>query len=142
MEEKHRVVVASRARRPETAVKQFAFTEAMLPSNGALNEYRKRAWATFNRLTLPTTAEEAWRRTDLRTLPADSFRLPKENEYKDLPAVPKTLLKPLVAGQHGGQIVLLPGGAKADPSTVLRNLASSSPTCAPPNANTRSWSLK
>ena len=31
-----------------------------------------------------------------------------------MPAVPADLLKPLVADQHGGQIVLMPGGVKID----------------------------
>ncbi len=113
MEEEPRVVVTSRTRRPETAAKQFGFTADMIPG-GALKDYRARAWETFNRLALPTTAEEAWRRTDLRALPADSFRLPKDGEYQGLPPVPADLLKPLAADAHGGQIVLLPGGSTVE----------------------------
>jgi len=119
MEEKPKVVVASRARRTEATVKQFAFTAAMLPPNGALSEFRKRAWEAFNRLPLPTTNEEAWRRTDLRPMPADQFRLPAEGAYAGLPAVPVDLLKPLTSDQHGGQVVLLPGGSRLDLDPAL-----------------------
>lgn len=113
MEEKPKVVIAGRTRRPETAAKQFGFTAEMIPS-GALADYRCRAWETFNRLSLPTTAEEAWRRTDLRLLPTDSFRLPEDGLYKSLPDVPGELLQPLAADAHGGQIVLLPGGSTVE----------------------------
>ncbi|MDI6769766.1 MAG: Fe-S cluster assembly protein SufD [Anaerolineales bacterium] len=114
MEEKPKIVVTTRTRRPETTAKQFAFTAAMVPGGGALREFRQHAWETFNRLSLPTTAEEAWRRTDLRALPADQFRLPEDGLYKSLPAVPGELLQPLAADAHGGQIVLLPGGASVE----------------------------
>jgi Fe-S cluster assembly protein SufD len=79
-----------------------------------LASYRTQAWDAFKRLSLPKTTEEAWRRTDLRNLPVDSFVLPREGAYNDLPSVPADLLKPLIADQHGGQIVLTPGGAEID----------------------------
>jgi Fe-S cluster assembly protein SufD len=121
MEEKPRVVVASRTRRPEAAAKDFAFTVDQLPS-GALTDYRRRAWETYARLTLPTMTEEAWRRTDLRGLPADSFRLPADGAFRDLPPVPAGLLKPVADGKHGGQVVLLPGGSSADSLTLDESL--------------------
>ena len=111
MEEKPKVVVTSRSRRPETGAKQFAFTEAQIPS-GALDGYRQRAWLAYSRTNMPTTSEEAWRRTDLRSFPAEVFQLPAEGAFKDLPVVPEHLLKPLVADLHGGQIILTPGGVQ------------------------------
>jgi len=83
-------------------------------SDASLASYRTQAWEAFKRLSLPKTTEEPWRRTDLRNLPVDSFSLPAEGAYKGLPEVPAGLLKPLVANQHGGQIVLMPGGAQID----------------------------
>ncbi|MBU4226044.1 MAG: Fe-S cluster assembly protein SufD [Chloroflexi bacterium] len=112
MEEKPKFVV-TRTRRAESAAREFTFTAEDIPS-GALTAYRARAWETFNRLSLPTTAEEAWRRTDLRLLPTDSFRLPEDGLYKSLPDVPGELLQPLAANAHGGQIVLLPGGSTVE----------------------------
>ena len=123
MEEKPKVII-TRARRPEPAAKDFTFTAEMLPAYGALDEYRRRAWETFRRLPLPTTAEEAWRRTDLRTLPADTFRLPAPGAFRDLAPVPAELLRPLTADRHGGQVVLLPGGSRAslDPALFRQNI--------------------
>ena len=120
MEEKPRVVVASRTRRPEAAAKDFTFTVDQLPA-GLLADYRRRAWETYARLTLPTVTEEAWRRTDLRGLPADTFRLPADGAFRDLPPVPAHLLKPLVSDQHGGQVILTPGGSRTEIAPALAN---------------------
>ncbi len=117
MEEKTKVVL-TRPRRPEPATREFAFSADMIPT-GALEAYRRRAWDTYARLPIPTPAEEAWRRTDLRSLPADSFRLPVEGAYQGLPDAPKELLRPLAAEAHGGQVVLLPGGSRTKLDPVL-----------------------
>jgi Fe-S cluster assembly protein SufD len=123
MADKPKVVVTSRSRR--TAVsKEFAFTVDQIDQTPGLKEYRQRAWDAYQRLQLPTTKDEPWRRTDLRSLPASSFRLPKEGAYKDLPPVPDELLKPLVSDQHGGQIILMPGGVriKLDPALAKKGV--------------------
>jgi Fe-S cluster assembly protein SufD len=118
MNEKPKVVITSRSRRADTAAKEFAFGQAELPT-GALAEYRARAFAAYTRTKMPTTSEEAWRRTDLRSFPADAFRLPRDGEYQDLPPVPEDLLAPLVGDKHGGQIVLTPGGASVELDEAL-----------------------
>ncbi|HEY2980249.1 MAG TPA: Fe-S cluster assembly protein SufD [Anaerolineales bacterium] len=114
MQEKPKVVV-SKTRRAVSAAKDFAFAEPDVKGLAAeLASYRTSAWAAFKRLTLPSAAEEAWRRTDIHDLPVDVFKLPAEGAHKSLPPVRADLLKPLIADQHGGQIVLLPGGVTAD----------------------------
>jgi len=114
MQERPRIVV-SRTHTPETAPKGFGFKESDIPrSNGAVAPYRSRAWAAFNRQSIPDVTQEAWRRTDLRLLPAASFRIPAASEIKNQPPVPDELTSPLLAGQHGGQVVLRPGGVTAD----------------------------
>jgi Fe-S cluster assembly protein SufD len=115
MIEKPKVVV-SRTRRTETVDRDFVFTREDIPTlkNPSLASYQTQAWDAFKRLSLPKTTEEPWRRTDLRNLPADSFVLPNGNLPADLPAIPRDLLKPLIADQHGGQIVLKPGGVEID----------------------------
>jgi Fe-S cluster assembly protein SufD len=110
MNEKPKVVL-TRARRPEPAVRTFPFTSGMLP-HGALDDYRAHAWETYTRLAMPSVTEEAWRRTDLRDLPADRVHLPAKGAYHDLAPAPAHLLKPLTADAHGGQVVLLPGAGK------------------------------
>jgi len=114
MQEKPKVVV-SKTRRPASAAQEFTFAEADLRAGGeSFASYRTSAWNAFKRLALPSVADEAWRRTDIHSLPASNFKLPVDGAYKDLPPVRSDLLKPLTANQHGGQIVLLPGGVKAD----------------------------
>jgi Fe-S cluster assembly protein SufD len=118
MEEKPKVVVSS-SRRAAPGAKEFSFTQADLRTTGVSDSYRARAWEAFKRLPIPDTGMEAWRRTDLRYLPADVFTLPPEGAYEDLPGVREDLLKPLVTDQHGGQIVVLPGGSSIQLSESL-----------------------
>ncbi len=115
MQEKPKVVV-SRTRRVDTAAKEFNFTESDIRAAGdAVASYRALAWNAFKRLSLPVNTEEAWRRTDIHALPTDKFKLAAEGgAINDLPSVREDLLKPLVADQHGGQIVLTPGSVKID----------------------------
>jgi len=114
MQEKPKVVV-SRTRRAESAARDFAFTEADIrAADDTVASYRSLAWNAFKRHSLPDTTQEAWRRTDIHALPVDKFRLAGNDAFDDLPSVREDLLKPLVADQHGGQIVLSPGHAKID----------------------------
>jgi Fe-S cluster assembly protein SufD len=114
MQEKPKVTV-SRTRRSDSAAKEFNFTQAdSRTGNDSVAAYRASAWDSFKRLSLPDTTLEAWRRTDIHNLPADKFVLPKDGAYEDLPSVRADLLKPLIANQHGGQIVLTPGGSKIE----------------------------
>lgn len=113
MTERKRVVTASRTRTRSRATGAFNFTESMVPnwSNGKvepafLTNYRKAAWKAFERLELPKTSEEAWRRTDIRMLETDAFEIPHVVEEKF--SVPEELLKPLAGDAHGGQITITP----------------------------------
>jgi Fe-S cluster assembly protein SufD len=106
-------ITVTRSRRAETAAKEFAFIQADSLAGG-VDSYRTRAFAAYQKQVLPDTTLEAWRRTDLRSLPADKFSLPQPGAFEDLPPVREDLLKPLTAGQHGGQIVLTPGGVSVD----------------------------
>ncbi|HSG43836.1 MAG TPA: Fe-S cluster assembly protein SufD [Anaerolineales bacterium] len=111
MAEKPKVVV-SRTRRAVSTAKEFNFAESDVRSGkDAVASYRAYAWSAFKKHSLPVTTEEAWRRTDIHRLPADKFKFAEDGAFKDLPAVREDLLRPLVADQHGGQIVLTPGGA-------------------------------
>ena len=113
MQEKPKVVV-SRTRRAEAAARDFAFTESDIRAGvDGVAPYRTLAWNAFKRLPLPDTMQEAWRRTDIHHLPTDKFKLALD-AASELPAVREDLLKPLVADQHGGQIILTPGAAKID----------------------------
>ena len=114
MQEKPKVVV-SRTRRTEATAKEFNFAESDIRAAGdAVASYRALAWSAFKKHSLPVTTEEAWRRTDIHNLPVDKFVFPKDGAFNDLPAVREDLLKPLTGDQHGGQIILTPGGVKVD----------------------------
>lgn len=125
MQERPRVAV-SKTRRAETPAKDFAFAKSgSLPvASAAVAAYQARAWAAFQKQTIPDVTQEAWRRTELRALPVENFVLPSDGADRDLPAVPQELLKPLIADQHGGQIVLLPGGStiEIDPAVSAQGV--------------------
>jgi Fe-S cluster assembly protein SufD len=123
--------VVTRTRRVErTGAASFPFTRDMIPNPGGekagyFSEQRQRAWEMYTNLPMPTTSDEPWRRTDLRNLKVDSFLTPnaKDNGHgriaDTLPEAPAHLLEPLVGDQHGGQVVLLPGEARASLSRKL-----------------------
>lgn len=114
MQEKPKVVI-SKTRRAESAARDFSFTEADVRKGGdALASYRTSAWSAFVKNRLPDTSLEAWRRTDIHAMPADQFKFAQAGAFNDLPPVREDLLRPLVADQHGGQIVLTPGGSKIE----------------------------
>lgn len=121
MQEKPKVVV-SKTRRADSAAKDFTFTEAdILDTGDSVASYRTLAWNAFKRLTLPVTTEEAWRRTDIHNLPVDKFKFAGDGAFNDLPSVREDLLKPLTGDQHGGQIIIMPGGVKVDLDEKLAN---------------------
>jgi Fe-S cluster assembly protein SufD len=123
MEEKPKFVI-TRKRQPEPAARDFTFTAEMLPGEAALKPYRQHAWETYARLAIPGVSQDAWRRTDLRLLPADSFLLPEPGSFQELTPVPEELLQPLAAGRHGGQVILVPGGARSvlDPELAAKKV--------------------
>jgi len=111
--------VVTRTRRDESlASREFSFTREMVPylSGKAgdypsyLVNYRSNAWNKYISLPIPTIQDEAWRRTDLRGLEVGSFRLPDPDSSLSYPTPPPELLQPLAGSEHGGQILLLPGG--------------------------------
>jgi Fe-S cluster assembly protein SufD len=124
MEERPRVVVStSRTGRTTGAVKTFSFSASDIPT-GALGDFRRKAWEVNSHLPIPTVAEEAWRRTDLRELPADMFKLLSGDRIADLPRAPRHLVKPLVADKHAGQVILEPGSSQImlDPDLVEKGV--------------------
>ena len=111
------VTLVGKTRQPEA--NEFILAREMIPAlkrgwegPGYLRDYRQHGWDSFQRLPMPTTSDEAWRRTDLRGLKAGDLSLPNGLNAK-YPKPPAQLLKPLVSGMHGGQVILLPGGSKA-----------------------------
>jgi len=117
--------VVTRTRRPERiAEKEFVFSPEMIPSirddrvSASIKSYRLQAWEAYERLPIPTTSDEPWRRTDLRGMMPGSFRtyVPGSGNVNLLP-VPVELLNPVTDQAHGGQMILTPEG-------IQRNLGS------------------
>jgi Fe-S cluster assembly protein SufD len=117
MQEKRKVVI-TKTHGVEFAVKDFSFTQADIPAaSGLIADYRAHAWEAFKRQALPDVTIDAWRRTDIHAIPLDSFKLASATDNH--PSLPADLLNPLVADQHGGQIVLFPGGSQIDLDPAL-----------------------
>jgi len=116
--------VVTRTRRAESVpANEFTFTKELVPALVSpasfapfISDYRSRAWAAYETLPVPTTSEEAWRRTDLRLLQRGAFRTPESAGVRlgELADVPEELLQPLAGDRHGGQIVLTPGSVRID----------------------------
>lgn len=122
MKEKPQVII--RGRKPQdTEPRNFKFEEDLVrttPSAPELSAWRHEAWKRFADLAIPTTREEAWRRTDLKDLQAGQLQFPVAGQYLELATVPAELLQPLTAEAHGGQVVLQAGGSRVEVNETLR----------------------
>ncbi len=111
---KERVVIKRSSRGEVTSqVKDFLFTRDMARALSVnwqgpefVHTYQEKAWENYETLPMPTTQDEAWRRTDLRNLEVDSFNFVEKSDARLAP--PEELLAPLASNEHGGQIVLTP----------------------------------
>ncbi|MBS1249489.1 MAG: hypothetical protein MAG431_01069 [Chloroflexi bacterium] len=91
--------------------KQFGFTREMLPVGEAVpalvDAHRRKAWEAYQNLPYPTTREEAWRRTSLRSLEVDTLRLAGDGQSAGAPSsTPEQYLTPLTEGRAGGRAFL------------------------------------
>jgi Fe-S cluster assembly protein SufD len=109
-------VVSRRKRAVRKPSGKFNFTREMIPviSNGKpeaefLTKYRKKAWEAFEKMDLPTTNEEAWRRTDIRQLETDQFKI--ANNEGEI-TIPEELIQSFLDNSPGGQVTLTSNGAK------------------------------
>ncbi|GAB4471922.1 MAG: Fe-S cluster assembly protein SufD [Anaerolineales bacterium] len=108
------VIVTRKRRDSEVDLNRFPFTQNDIPglSSGTeipefLRQYRLKGWNLFQTIPMPTTNDEAWRRTDIRGLRASELVL-QANAPKRSFRPPRNLLKPLVGKKHGGQIIIVP----------------------------------
>lgn len=113
-----RTVVTRKRRAPS---KEFAFTRDDISAlNGAwdvpqsIRDYYENAWQSYQTLPMPTTTDEPWRRTDLRALDTGSFRIVDPRNVDGLQSPPENLLEPVAGEEHGGQLILRPGGAEVN----------------------------
>ena len=128
---KERVVIKRAGASPAAGVpaKEFTFTRDMVPALSEgwqgpefVRNYRQQAWDFYASTPMPTTTDEAWRRTDIRALKAGGFRLVEPQDVRTAP--PANLLEPLVGESHGGQIVMAPDGIRValDPEIAAKGV--------------------
>ncbi len=102
--------VITRTHQPDNIrSKDFSFIPDMIPAlsknwNGAeyIKNYRQKAWDSYKNISLPTTKDEAWRRTDIHNLNLSKFSIPEKHSFSKLASIPKVLLNPLISKKHGG----------------------------------------
>jgi Fe-S cluster assembly protein SufD len=120
--ERPKVVITRGRRREEAATRDFPFTAEQIRTaqvTTGLQDFRRKAWEFYAAQPMPTTRDEAWRRTDISGLQADAFRLPNPDEYLDLAPLPDSLLAPMAGESQAGQVILLPGKADSRLSPEL-----------------------
>ncbi len=109
-----RVVIRTNraAARAPAAPSDAAYTVAQVESiargqgePGWLADLRREALRVYRELPLPTTSDDAWRRTDLAGLRLDEFEINALGVPGRAKRPPADLLKPLLGKAHGGQIV-------------------------------------
>lgn len=107
---KRKVVTRSGKKLPK--IQQFSFTREMLPGYGISNNgtasFRNNAWDNFEKFPMPSTSEEAWRRTDIKSLSTADFVVNLGEKHLDSPQPPEYILDPLVGEQPGPQLILTP----------------------------------
>ncbi len=123
-----RTVVKRTRRVDKRQKKRFLFSREMVEAisgNGNvpehIMEYRSQAWDEFEKLPIPTTSEEAWRRTNLRSLPVDEFYpVSKESlTSESLFPIDDEILEPLTGNIHGGQIVFTNEDVQVELSSAI-----------------------
>ena len=103
------VIIKKRASAINEVKKDVQFLPDTAGLSGQILDYYQRAWQVYQGLKLPTLADEAWRRTDIRNLQLDSLQISNPNQQMP---VPSDLLEPLTDSKHGGQIVISQGTAQ------------------------------
>lgn len=104
--------------------KEFKFTDGDLPVDGEApavwSNYKRESWKAFQRLPYPTTKDEPWRRTALRSLKMESFQLPNGKTMQiEEEAIAADLFDLEGKGGKGGQAVHTPQGVKVRLSPQL-----------------------
>jgi Fe-S cluster assembly protein SufD len=98
-------VAVLKVRKTENKDFQFQENDVRLTSSEKINQFRKSAWKRYVNFPLPTTKDEAWRRTDLRALKVDQFHFADMQELETQADIPQNLLNPVADGEHGGEII-------------------------------------
>lgn len=74
-----------------------------------LRDFRAKAWETYESLPMPTTNDEAWRRTDYRQINWDSAGVIQAPNGVNLEMIPAENRAPLIGEEQGGLICWVDG---------------------------------
>lgn len=101
--------------------KEFQFTQEMSPVlsgewkvSPGIRDYYARAWEKYEELPMPNPKDDAWRRTDLSSMPGGSFKPAANGDVAGLSQPPEALLQPLTGQDHGGQIIITAAGVEVE----------------------------
>ncbi len=75
-------------------------------------EFRLRSWDLYEKMPMPTTKEEAWRRTDIRRFKIENFGVSLNGNGSNGAAVPEYLGEQLTDDAAGGVLVQVNGKVK------------------------------
>jgi Fe-S cluster assembly protein SufD len=70
-----------------------------------LSDRRSKAWAAYQAMPMPTLKDEAWRRTDIRSLPVDAVTLGGADDL----SIDQNLMQPLTGEEAGAFLGIHPG---------------------------------
>ncbi len=100
------IVISTSKKKSEISAFEFSKDQVRMTGNQIIDSFREKAWEIYQDTSIPTTREEAWRRTDIRGLKLSSFQLLNESQESSISDIPQSLLEPVADGDHGGQIIL------------------------------------
>jgi Fe-S cluster assembly protein SufD len=107
-----RTVIRRRGKLKPTVAAEFPFQiEDVKSISSSLSEptwlriRREEAWKTYQSIQMPTTRDEAWRRTDIRNLPVSDFSLEPSDDIQ----VPQALVQRSMDEEQGALLILRPG---------------------------------
>ena len=107
------MTVRSRIRTPAAPDLTVADVEALSVQKKEpswLRERRLAAWEVYEALPMPTTSDEAWRRTDYRRIKWDrAGRLLSPGGRADLKTIPEQHYAPLLHDEQGGLVAFVDG---------------------------------
>ncbi len=89
-------------------------------SNTTIREYREKSWKTYNSLPMPTEKDEDWRRTSLRDITFDKFKVIDTANRPNV-KFPAHLIEPIADKKHGGQVLITPWEARNQLDNEIKN---------------------
>ncbi len=101
------VIVTKKHKETKDSEPRLVIKPEFFDSDPVVRDYRMRSWDLFNSLPIPTDKDEDWRRTSLKEIKFDQFKL-LDQITKNQVRIPAQLSEPMADQKHGGQVLLTP----------------------------------